>query len=140
MLWFVILRLWAHSRFLATDFGLRLFGLLVGLGILAVVWGNARRFRLPTPIAALTLLGFTAAVVCFGDSIRGYGLGMLFELLAFGLIWDVATRPTRIRIALAFIVALAAVQMLFYNCMILAAVCGAGIAVAAIDRQWKRAS
>jgi hypothetical protein len=139
MLWHLVLRVWIRSGIGSTDSGLRLLGLITGLAILAVLWANARRFRFTSPIGALALLGFSSAVICYGDSIRAYGLGILLELLTFGLIWDVATRPTRLRIAVAFVVALASVHMLFYNGVILAAICCGGIAVALLDRRWDRA-
>ena len=65
------------------------------------------RRQLSVAVATLTLLGFTSAVLCFGDSIRGAGLGVLLELLTLGLMWDVAVRPTAMRAGAALIVAVA---------------------------------
>jgi hypothetical protein len=139
MLWFLVLRFWIHVGIGTTDRGLRVLGLLVGLGILTVLWINARKFRFRPPIIALALLGFSSAFICYGGSIRAYGLGPLLELLTFGLMWDVATRPTPLRVIGALLIALAAVHMLYYNCVILAAICCGAVAVTAFHRQWVRA-
>jgi hypothetical protein len=138
LLWHLILRVWIRSGIGSTDQGIRLLGLLTGLAILATVWSNARRFRLPTPIAMLTLLGFTSAVLCYGDSIRAYGLGILTALLTLGFMWDVVTRPSAPRVALALVAALASVQILFYNSVILFAICCGAAAVALRHRKFKR--
>jgi hypothetical protein len=140
ILWLLLLRFWIQSGIGSTDQGIRVLGLLAGLGTAAVLWSNARRFRYPTPLAALTLLGFSAAVLCYGDSIRGYGLGVLLGLIMLGLLWDVAVRPTLARIIAALLVSLAAVQTLYYNSVILLAVgCGAAL-VASRHRRWNRAA
>jgi hypothetical protein len=138
ILWHLLLRAWIRVGIGSSDTGLRVLGLVTGLAILAVLWVNARRFRVSTPIAALTLLGFTSAFICFGDSIRGYGLGVLLELLTIGLMWNVTVRPTPIRVATALAVALAAVHVSFYDSVILAAVCAGALVVSASHRHWKR--
>jgi hypothetical protein len=138
MLWHLVLRTWIRIGIGSTDRGIRVLGLLAGLGVLAAILFNARQFR-TRPIIALTLLGFSTAVICYGGSIRGYGLGLMLELFTFGLMWKVATRPTALNVASALLVALASVHMLFYNSIILAAVCCGAIAVSALHRQWKRA-
>lgn len=138
LLWHLVLRVWIRSGIGTSDRGIRLFGLLVGLAILAVLWANARRFRLPTPIATLTLLGFTSVVVTWGDSIRGFGLGVLLALLTLGFMWDVATRPNALRVGLALATALASVQDNFYNSIILFAICCGAAAVALRRRKLGR--
>jgi hypothetical protein len=140
ILWHLVLRAWIHTGIGSTDAGLRLLGLLTGLGILGILWLNARRFRLPPPIVAIALLGFTSAITCYGDSIRAYGLGVLLQLLTFGLIWEVVIRPSPLRVTGAFLAALCSVHMLFYNAPILAAICAAAIVVCALNRHWKRAA
>jgi hypothetical protein len=138
LLWHLSLRAWIHSGIGSTDQGIRVLGLLTGLGILATLWNNARRFRYPTPIATLTLLGFTSAVLCYGDSIRGYGLGILLELLSLGFMWDIATKPNAWRVCVALIAALASVQVLFYNSVVLFAICCGAAAVALRQRHFSR--
>jgi hypothetical protein len=138
MLWHLVLRAWISTGLSLTDRGIRLLGLVTGFGVLIAILFNARQFR-TRPIIALTLLGFSTTVVCYGDSIRAYGPGILLALFTFTLMWRVATRPTPLNIIATLLVGLAAVHMLYYNCVITAAVCCGGIAVAAFHRQWKRA-
>jgi hypothetical protein len=138
LLWHLILRFWIRIGIGTTDRGIRLLGLVTGLGILATLWANARRFRFPTPIATLTLLGFTSVVVSWGDSIRGFGPGVLLALLTLGFMWDVAMRPSALRITLALITALASVQDNFYNTVILLAICCGAAAVALRRRKFIR--
>jgi hypothetical protein len=138
ILWVCVLRFWEKSGIGATDHGMRLLGLLAGIGILAALWRNARRFGLNTPVVSIALLGFTSSVVCYGDSIRAYGLGMFLGLCTIGVIWSYAIAPTRGRFTIALVVALMSVHMLFYNCIILLAACCGAAAVTLPKRQWKR--
>src|SRR5215831_19004539 len=41
ILWYVVLRAWIRMGLGQTDTGLRMFGLIVNLGILAILWLNA---------------------------------------------------------------------------------------------------
>jgi hypothetical protein len=140
ILWICIVRLWEHLGIGQTDSGMRVLGLLAGVGILAALWRNARRLGVNTPVVSVALLSFTSSVICYGDSVRGYGLGMFLGLCTFGLVWDLTQRPTPMRFAAALAGALLSVHMLFYNCvLLLAAGCGAA-AVTIPKRQWKRAA
>jgi hypothetical protein len=138
VLWLCIVRVWVKSGIGASDQGMRVLGLLTGLAILAALWRNARRFGVQTPIVSMALLTFTSAVICYGDSIRAYGLGMFLGLWAIGAIWELAERPTSGRFAIALALALLSVHMLFYNCILLFAACCAGAAVTLLKRQSKR--
>jgi hypothetical protein len=135
-----VVRLWEKSGIGATDPGMRVLGLLAGTAILAALWRNARRFGQSTPVVSIALLTFTSSVICYGDSIRAYGLGMFLGLCTIGVIWDVAQTPTRARFAIALVVALLSVHMLFYNCILLLAACCGAAAVTLPKRQWKRTS
>ena len=114
----------------STDTAWRIFGLLVGVSIIATLWWNMRVVRRGVPLLSLALLGFNADFVQWGDSIRGYGLGSLFMLLTMGLIWRVVERPTKWRIAAAALGAIASVQCLLQNSILLLAICLGGAAVA----------
>jgi hypothetical protein len=84
-------------------------------------------------------LGFNSVVICYGDSIRGYGLGALTGLLTFGLVWEVADAPTPKRVALAMLTALVGVHCLYYNAVFVLAACVAGAVVALRRRSWRSA-
>jgi hypothetical protein len=137
--WEIIVRLWAAAGPGTTDQGARLFGLIVGVGIVSALWRNARRMGAVSPLASLALLEFTGITVFYGDSIRGYGLGMLLGLISFGSIWMLARSPTPARAAAALAVSMLSVHVLFYNCVWLAAACCGGLAVCAIHRRWRAA-
>lgn len=140
ILWPVLLRAWLSWGPPGSEGWLRTLALLIGLGILAALWLNAQQMGYRIPTAALAMLGFNASVICYGDSVRGYGLGMLAGLLAFGLIWSVTESPRPWRVALALTAALAAVHSLFYDCIVVLAACAGGAAVCARHRRWSRAA
>jgi hypothetical protein len=137
--WFVVLRAWTRIGPGATDFGIRVLGLLVGLGILGVLWRNARVLGRSIPLVSLTLLGFNSAVISYGDSVRGYGLGMLTGLLMYGLVWEAVDAPTPGRLGLAMLAALVGVHSLFYNAVFLLGACFGGVAVALGRKSWRSA-
>lgn len=139
ILWLLTVRFWERSGIGVSDHGMRALGLLTGLAILAMLWQNAKRFGLTAPVLSLALLGSTSAVICYGDSIRGYGLGMFLGLLATGLIWEMTRKETTAAFIAALIAALLSVHMLFYNCVLLLAACCGAFAVMLPKRQWKRA-
>ncbi|CAN5561029.1 hypothetical protein BH20VER1_BH20VER1_05950 [soil metagenome] len=121
------------------DVALRVFGLLVGLGLLAAVWFVAKTLTGGIPLLALALLGINAAVIQWADWTRGHGLGTLLILLTFAFIWKVATAPSRVAIGLATLAALASVHTLYYNAVLLFAIGLAGAAVAWRAGSWQRA-
>ena len=112
-LFFLLLRLWLKAGWATSDPGIRVFGLMVGLGLLTAVWVNARQLRHSIPFASLVLFAMNPWVVRSGDSIRGYGLGMLLLVLSVGLIWRVTESPTPRRIAAAGSVAVLCVHVLY---------------------------
>jgi len=121
------------------DSGWRAFGLGVGVAIVGALWLNLWWLARAVPLCALALLGFNGAFLQWGDSLRGYGMGTLFILLTIALVWRVVERPTRWRIAGAMIAAVASVQTLFHNPVLIFAICLGGIAVALRHRSWRQA-
>ncbi len=124
------------------DFGYRVYGLCMGLGIFGALWFNARTLggRGNAPWFSLGLFAAGGLVVRVGDSIRPYGPGWLCMLLSFGLIWRVVQRPTRGRVALAALVAVLGVQSLYQDAFLLLAMGAAGMFVAARARRWRAAA
>jgi hypothetical protein len=110
-------RFWEWSGLARTDRSIRALGLAAGLATVAALWRNARNFGFGTPVVSLALLTFTNSTICFGDSIRAYGMGMFLGVLAIGCIWELTQTATAWRIAAALIAALLGVHMLFYNCV-----------------------
>jgi hypothetical protein len=137
MLWYVVLRGWIRLGLGKTDIEFRLFGLIVNLAILGILWLNAWRMSRRPPVLALTLLGANAAVMMFCGSVRGYGLGLLFGLWMYGAVWLYLVQPTAVRWIVAVVAAVLACHTLYYNCVFVAAACLAGAAVAVSQRRWR---
>jgi hypothetical protein len=135
---FLVLRLFAGVPASASDAELRAFGVTIGLLILGALWLNARVFRFGVPLVSLALIGFNPMVIRYDDSIRAYGLGTLLILLALPAIWKVVESPTPRRIVIAGVAALLSVQCLYYNAILLFAICLGAVAVAIRHRLWKQ--
>ena len=135
---FGVIRCWAAMVGAQNDFGLRIFGFVVGAGILGALWFNARVTHRTVPIWSLVLLGFNILVIRCGDSVRAYGLGMFFILLTVGLVWRAVESPSRRRLAVAALAGILSVQTLYSNAFLLAAICGAGALSCGLNRQWKK--
>jgi len=137
---YLVVRMWTGFNWLGGgDTSLRILGALIGTGIVFVLWFNRQALRYNVPICSLVLFGLNPLVIPWGDSIRGYGLGMLFLLLAYGLVWKVVELPTRGRVLFAASVSVLSVQCLYQNAFLLLAICLGGSLVCVRKRLWKRA-
>ena len=134
------IRLWAGAGLADTDAGLRVFGFLVGSSIIGVIWLNARLIGRSVPLISLLLFGFSALTIRFGDSIRPYGLGILFIMLTLALVWKVVEAPDFRRTAAAATAAVLSVQCLFTNAFLLFAICLGAVTVCLYNRAWKKAA
>ncbi len=134
-LFFVILRLFTGVPASVSDGSLRAFGAAIGLLILAAVWLNARWLRLGFPLITLALIGFNPMVIRYGDSIRAYGLGILLALLTIGAMWRLIESFTWRRAVVATVIAVLSVQSLYYNAVLLFALCLAAATVTLRRRQ-----
>ncbi len=129
MLWPLVLRGWVALGLGATDLGLRALGLIVGLGLLAMLWSSARRLGHGIPIVSLLLFAASPTTFQVGDSVRGYGCGVVLMLFALTSIWRVVGEPRFGRIAVAAVAAILSVHALYYNSVILFALGMGGVAV-----------
>ncbi len=136
MLWFLLVRAWTAVGG-GGDASYRLLGFLIGTGIVGGLLWNARRLRVCAPLISL-LLAFNPALIRYGDSMRAYGFGIVLFLVTFGLIWKVTLLPTRRNVIGATIAAALSVQALYYNAVLLLALCAGGAAVAMRHKQWTR--
>jgi hypothetical protein len=118
------------------DTALRLLGLGIGAALLGALWFNARAAAAvaTVPLASLALLGFNSAVLDYGDAVRGYGLGSVLVVLAFGLAARALLRPTRGAGVAAWLAGLVAAHCLLQSSALLL-----GIALAAALVAWRRA-
>jgi uncharacterized membrane protein len=122
----VLLRGWSSLGFGFDDAGLRIFGLLIGLCVLAAVWWAAWRFSSSAPLLSLLLFAFSPTLIRWGDSVRAYGLGVFFVLLTFAAVWRAMQLPSRRTQLLAMLAGLLAVQTLYPNAVMLAVICLSG--------------
>lgn len=134
---FGIVRAWITAAHNETS--LRILGALIGVGILAALWLNKKQFGYRLPLVSLALLGLNPTVIHWGDSIRGYGLGLFLIMMTFGLIWKVVESPTRWRVAAAIVSSVLSVQCMYQNAFLLLAISLGGFAVLLRHRAWKRA-
>ena len=137
-----LLRVWTALFGSGSDTALRALGLLIGLGVLGVLFRNARSMGARLPVLSLALIGLNPMVIRYGDSTRGYGLGILLILLTLGAFWRLVNTPSppplrRIVAATAF--ALLSVHCLFYNSVLLLAIATGALAVTVRARAWRTA-
>jgi hypothetical protein len=118
------------------DLALRLFGMLVGIAIVGALWLNARSVG-GLPLVSLALLGFHPYFLFFGDSLRGYGLGILLILLTFGAFSRLVMRPGWRTAAVAALPALLSVHCLLHNSAMLLGIGTAAAVVGAVRGRWR---
>ena len=136
-LFFVILRVVAGVPATVSDSVLRIFGVSVGLLTLGVIWLNARWLRLGFPLLSLALIGLNPMIIRYGDSLRAYGLGIALMLLVLGAMWRLVESFTPGRVAIAALCAVLSVQCLYYNSILLFAICLGAASVTVCRRQVK---
>ena len=101
--------------FTDTDISLRIFGFLVGVALLCVLWFNSRSANTGPPLLATALIGLNTIFLVVGTSIRAYGLGTVLILLAFGLTAKFVREPTTAWFAATVLAYLLAAHCLFFN-------------------------
>ena len=98
-----------------SDASLRVFGAAVGLALVCALWLSARCAGDGLPIISLPFLGLSTTFLIWGLTIRGYGLGSVLIVLAFGLFVLLLRKPSPAIIAAAALASIAAVQCLVHN-------------------------
>jgi hypothetical protein len=138
-LFHLVLRGWLGLGLGGSDLAIRMLGLVIGLGLLGAFWCNARVFGTRVPLFSLLLVGVSGLCVSTTGAVRAYGMGCLCITLCFGLIWRVATNPTRSNVLGAGLLAILSVQSLYQNAFLLGATCLAGALVCGRHGLWRRA-
>jgi hypothetical protein len=138
LLFAATVRIWS-TFFSASDESIRLLGLLIGLGGVGAFWINARMMRLRFPFWSLVLVAGNPMIIRYGDSGRAYGLSMVFLLLMFGLIWRLTSTQNWKWFGVACLAAVAGVHTVYYNAVLLFALCLAGSFVTVRHHNWRGA-
>ena len=133
-LFHLIVRAWM-ACFGDADRVFRVFGLVVGLALFAQLWWTARRTAGTVPLLALALVAVNPSVLLFGDSLRGYGLGSVAIIAAFGAFARLSVRPDGRALAGAAVAALLSVHLLFHNAALLLALGCAAIGTGIVRRR-----
>jgi hypothetical protein len=126
----LVLRGWSGLGWGGSDAGFRVFGLLVGIASLGLLWLAARRYGSGPPLLSLALVGVSPLVVISVDSVRPYGMGVVAMGLTTLLIGRFVAAPSRGRFVAAAAGVVASVQCLYQNAFLLLAVGIAAIAAA----------
>jgi hypothetical protein len=131
-----IVRLWS-GLFGSTDDSLRVLGLLIGLGGVAAFWITARLMGLSFPFWSLVLAAANPMLIRYGDSVRGYGLSVIFLVLTFGSVWAMIEKLVWRRVVIATVTAVVSVHATYYNAVLLFAICAGGCFVALMELNWR---
>jgi hypothetical protein len=132
----LLVKIWLKMR--TTDLWLRLLGMIFGLAIPTAFWVVALVTRRP-PLFSLVLFGLNSLLICYGDSLRAYGLGTALIVLALAGVWWFLQNPTWLRAAVFALVATLSVQTLYQNAILFFAVCLGGFAVCARQKNFPAA-
>src|SRR6059036_800947 len=130
-----LLRLWSSPWTGEQDGPLRTFGFGVATAMLGAIWVTGRTLASGPPLLALAVFAAHAGMLQTAGSVKPYGLGGLFIVLAFGAIGRLTAAPRRRALLYALTVAILAVQTLYHNAPLILAVCVAWFAVAAVARE-----
>ncbi len=130
-----VVRIWTALGLAQTDTGLRMLGLGIGLFVLASFWAASQMMGKSLPLLSLAIVAVNPVVVRYGDSIRGYALGIAFIMLTMGMIWRFIETPKLGRGLLAGVLAVVSVQTLYQNAFLLLAIGIGGVVVSLRQRQ-----
>ena len=140
LLWIGIIRVYSGIVGPSNDAAYRALGFAVGVGVTAALWIVARSINRSPPLVSLVLFGLCPSFILWGPSARAYGFGILLIFLTVALLWRFTREPTPLRWAIAGLFALAAVQTLYYNAVLLLAFGVGAIAVCWTRRKWSAAA
>lgn len=136
--YFLVLRAW-HALFGGSDLTLRALGLVIGLALVGSFWMASYQIDKSAPLWPLVLFAFNPLAFEVGDSLRPYGFGLIWTVLAFAFIARITFGASnKIVIVCAFVAAVLSVQSNFTNALILfAIICGSAL-VLLKNHAWPR--
>lgn len=137
LLFFLVLRAW-HGIVGDDDFKLRILGCAISVAATLIFWVVARLTGRRPPLLTVALFGLCPTFILWGSTLRAYGFGILWVLLSFGFFWRVATTNRPWEMAAALFCAIAAVQSVYTNALLIFACGVASCAVAVRRGAWRR--
>jgi hypothetical protein len=120
-----------------SDLELRALGLLIGLGIPAVLWAAAWKTRRSPPLLGLTLFGLNSTLIVFGDSMRAYGLGCLLIISTTASACAFLKKTSWMRAGWLALFSVLSVQALYHNAILVGAICIGAMAVCVRRKNWR---
>ncbi len=135
-----LLRGWLELGWGANDFGLRIFGTLLGLSLIAAFWQTTSQLRRLPPLWSLVLVALNSWIIIYDTSLRAYGLGSTLIVLCVGAAWQFLEKPKRKSGLLFTVTAILSVQTLYQNAALVAAICAGGMAVSWRQKNYKLAA
>lgn len=133
-----LLRVWIFAGPGATESGIRLFGTLLALGVVAAVIISCKTLTGRLPVLAFSLIALNGTMFYFGSSIRAYGLAALLIILCCVAFYKLAQRPSILHGAAALILAIISAHANYQNSYCLLGIGIAAAGVCAISRLWIR--
>ncbi len=121
--WPLALRGWSALGLGESALALRALALAVGVGVIASLWLALRRIAGTLPLLALLLVAANPFVLRFGDTLRAYGFGLLLATLLAIALWRLTLRVGRREVVVAALLAVASVQALYHNAVVVLALC-----------------
>ena len=120
-----------------SDATLRAFGFLIGVTFLVVAWFVTRANHRGVPLILPALFGLNLTFLMDGTWIRGYGLGSVLLILAFGLTALFVAHPSLLRLLAASISYVACMQCLYFTAALVPALLLAAFGICVFQRQFK---
>ena len=132
-----LLRLWSSPGWPDPDSAFRFSGFLVALAAAGAVWAAARTLAVQAPLLGVMLFCLHPSVIQTLGTLKPYGAGAVFVVLAFGAIWRLASAPGPRAMLWAVAASVLAVQTLYHSALLILALCLAAAAVKASVRDWR---
>ena len=138
-LYFLLLRVWSAAGFGHSDLALRCLGCAIGVTLIAALWIASHLTNKSLPVWPIALFALNPLAFEGGDSLRPYGLGLIWIMLAFGLITRLTFGGlTKTVGVFALIAAVLSVQTNFTNGLILFSIAAGAVVVLLPKRAWSK--
>src|SRR5437763_13382974 len=112
--YFLLLRSWHAIGFGESDLALRELGLLIGALLVGSFWLSSYLIDKSPPVWPLALFALNPLTLEAGDSLRPYGFGLIWIVLAFGLFGRITfNEPGKGSALFALLAVLLSVQSVF---------------------------